>query len=64
MWLNFLFLNIFEVSFISLKMTKFSPLLTNKTSYTACGCSVKMYYSAVSALHNDELFLLVQKFRH
>lgn len=37
-------------------MTKFSPLLTNKTSYTDHGCSVKMYYSAVSALHNDRSF--------
>lgn len=30
----FLFLNIFEVSFISLKRTKFSPLLTSKIDLT------------------------------
>lgn len=46
----FLFLNIFEVSFISLKRTKFSPLLTSKISYTARVCRVKTYYSVVSAL--------------
>lgn len=54
MWLNYFHLNIFEVSFLSLKMTKLKPSLTNKTSYTAQGCSVKMCYSVVSALNKTD----------
>lgn len=49
----FLFLNIFEVSFISLKATKFSPLLTRRTSCTAHGRSSKMCFHVVGALPND-----------